>query len=125
MRRILLILIPVILILVLLFILRGLFAPGVIERASDDNRLRLEIPEAALPAGTDVDSIRIVTLDAATVAAVPGVLKPLFAYRLEPEGLVFSQPVQLIVDPGLWGPRQLPVLLHRSGGYPIELRNQS
>ncbi len=109
MRRILLILIPVLLILAILHTC----VPRTIERVSDDSRVRLEIPEGALPTGTDVNSIHIVALDPATVATVPGT-QPLFAYRLEPEGLVFAKPVKLIMDPGYWGPRQLPVLLHRS-----------
>lgn len=114
MRRILLILLPVILILVLLFLLRGRMAPDVVEIESDDALVRLVIPREALIVPGDAETIRIVRLDAANTAPAPGVLRPLFAYRFEPEGLFFRQPVQLIIDPAFWGPRQLPVLLHRT-----------
>lgn len=114
MRRILLILIPVILVLIILLILHALRGPDVIEISSDDNRVRLVIPQEALVVGSDADTIRIVTSDPASTAPVHGLEQPLFAYRFEPEGLRFRQPVRLVVDAGYWGRHQLPMLLHRT-----------
>jgi hypothetical protein len=113
-RTLLLILSPIIIVGLLLLVIWKL-APGdnFIERNSDDGRLLLVIPMDALPAGTDPDSIRIVTLNPATVSPVAG-RQPRFAYRLEPEGLQFAQPVQLGLNPIGWKARQLPMLLHRS-----------
>lgn len=123
MRRFLFILIPVILLLVLLLLLfREMGTPDVIEIRSDDNRVRLEIPREALIVETDADTINIVALDPAVAEPVKGLPQPLFAYRLEPEGLRFRQPVRFSVDPGFWGRRQLPMLLHRTATHLEPLR---
>lgn len=116
MRRILLTLFLVILALLLLLLVRDLRSPESFTRSSADGRLRLVIPGNALPAGVDPDDIAIVALDPATVTPVAGLETSRFAYRLEPEGLRFTQPVQLSMDTAGWTPRQLPMLFHRSAG---------
>ena len=66
--------------------------PEVTIVTSDDGKLALAIPNGALPAGT------VISMTAVPVTELPAELQQLkgagTGYRLEPDGLVFSQPVE-------------------------------
>ncbi len=80
--------------------------PGGLVVASDDGDIRLVIPNGALPAGVDSGRIKVIKLDGDYGEGV------LAAYSLEPEGLEFSSPVDVVMEFPSEENQALPLLVH-------------
>lgn len=88
---------------------------------SDDGKLRLEIPERALPEGisvSDISAARITSEEFFGLADGETPSSDVLAYRLEPDGLVFNEPVDVRIATPLEGFSfdgfTVPALLHAS-----------
>ena len=69
-----------------------------IEAEAGDVTVRLDIAEGALPAGVDVATISVRSLDAAEGGLDAGDGQIVAAFDLQPDGLVFSEPVSFTYD---------------------------
>ena len=84
---------------------------------SDGSTLTLDIPDSALPPGVTRDQI---VIEPIPVSELPENLREFglsYAFRLEPDGLEFSEPISLTLQISTSKDGTLPVLLqvHRSG----------
>ena len=66
-------------------------APSIVT--SDDGSAQLTIPYSALPDGTKISDVHITRLSPAPAAATGDDSTPFSAYDLEPNGIVFRQPI--------------------------------
>jgi len=114
----------VILVLVLLFLIFGNFlASSPSEKiVSEDGVASLKVPENSLPEGVSMEDISVeeFSSDEFTIEGTDDVV----GYRLEPEGLVLNEPVNLTLsfDFNTSGEIPLPLLFHVSGD-DVELMN--